>query len=82
MLLGGLIFGGYTLYRQGTFRYGVGPAVSQVLSKMPYFGSRFRHYRSYGKKSFSRSEGRAYKRSGKARSSQRKYRKSRSRRRR
>jgi len=42
LVLGGLGFYGYHLYKQGTFSQGLGPAVSQVLQKIPFFGSRFR----------------------------------------
>jgi hypothetical protein len=48
MIAGAIIYGGYTLYRQGTFRNGVGPAVTRVLHKIPYFGSRFKHYNGSG----------------------------------
>lgn len=43
-MVGALGYGGYHLYRQGTFRRGLGPAVASVLQKVPYFGSRFKHY--------------------------------------
>jgi hypothetical protein len=44
-IIGALLFGGYHLYQKGTFRRGIGPAVSSVLHKIPYFGSRFKHYK-------------------------------------
>jgi len=39
-------YGGYQMYRKGSFRHGLKPAIYSVLHKLPYFGSRFRHYRS------------------------------------
>ena len=59
------VYGGYSMYRKGTFRRGIGPAMGSVLKHIPYFGSRFKHYgqsKSYSYKSGSKS----YKRRGKA----------------
>ena len=39
-----VLYGGYTFYKKGVFRHGVGPALTTMLHKLPYFGSRFRHY--------------------------------------
>ena len=50
-LIGAFLYGGYTLYRQGAFRHGVSHAVTSVLRRLPYFGSRFRHY-SGGRSSY------------------------------
>lgn len=44
VIVGAVAFGGYNLYREGAFNRGVGYAVSSALGKLPYFGSRFRHY--------------------------------------
>lgn len=43
-IVGALAYGGWTLYKKGTFRYGLKPALTQAVSDIPYFGSRFRHY--------------------------------------
>lgn len=45
-IVGALAFGGYTLYKQGTFRNGLRPAVSSLVKKIPYFGTKFGHYTS------------------------------------
>lgn len=47
-LIGAVLYGGYDMYRAGVFRRGVGPAVTYMLHKIPYFGSRFGHYRGHG----------------------------------
>ena len=54
-IIAGLAFGGYSLYKQGTFRNGLKPAMHTIVKKIPYFGTRFGHYsagssssRSYG----------------------------------
>ena len=44
VIVGAVALGGYNLYREGAFNRGVGYAVSHALGKLPYFGSRFRHY--------------------------------------
>lgn len=46
-LIGALLYGGWNLYKQGTFRHGPKYAVMTILHKIPYFGSRFRHYGGY-----------------------------------
>ena len=43
-IIGALAFGGYHLYKQGTFRNGLRPAMSSIVKKIPYFGTRFGHY--------------------------------------
>lgn len=54
-LIVAVLYGGYHLYRQGTFRRGLKPAITSMLHKLPYFGSRYKHYNrsqsySYGSK--------------------------------
>lgn len=56
-------WGGYSLYKEGAFRKGVGGAVNHVLHKIPYFGSRFGHYRG-SRKSVARSK-KSYSKHGK-----------------
>lgn len=60
MIVGALGWGGWTLYKQGTFRHGIKPAISQIVGKIPYFGTRFRHYLNGSSKSYvaGRSRGR------------------------
>ena len=43
-VIGGLLYGGWTLHRQGAFRHGPKHAILAILHKIPYFGSRFQHY--------------------------------------
>jgi hypothetical protein len=43
-LIVGALYWGYSLYRQGTFRHGVKYAITSILHRLPYFGSRFSHY--------------------------------------
>lgn len=65
-VVGALLFGGYNLYKKGAFRRGIGPAVSSALHSIPYFGSRFKHYK--GSSGFAINTPRKYtKRSKKAR---------------
>ncbi len=45
-LVAGVLYWGYSLYRQGTFRHGVKYAITSILHRLPYFGSRFKHYES------------------------------------
>ena len=60
VMVGALAFGGYHLYRQGTFRNGLG-TLSSWTSKIPYFGSKFSHSGassrvSHGGSSYSKSK--------------------------
>ena len=43
-MIGLVAFGGYKWYKQGVFRHGVSYAVTSILHKIPYFGTRFKHY--------------------------------------
>jgi hypothetical protein len=46
-VVGALLYGGYTMYRHGAFRRGLRAfpsSMSAFLHRLPYFGSRFRHY--------------------------------------
>jgi len=43
-IVGGIAFGGYSLYKKGAFRGGVGHFGKVVARQIPYFGSRFRHF--------------------------------------
>lgn len=45
-IIGALAFGGYNLYKQGTFRHGLKPAMHSIVKKIPYFGTKFGHYTS------------------------------------
>ncbi len=45
-IIGALAIGGYHLYKQGTFRNGMRPAMSSLVKKIPYFGTKFGHYTS------------------------------------
>jgi len=56
-IIGAIAFGGWHFYKKGTFRNGIAPVVSSVLHKIPYFGSRFRHYSPSGGSSYARSSG-------------------------
>lgn len=49
---GAILYGGYSLYRQGAFRGGVAHASKVILRQVPYFGSRFRHYFSSAKRGY------------------------------
>lgn len=52
-LASALLFGGWHLYKTGTFRYGIKPVLTAAVSHIPYFGSRFRHYiHSNGRSSY------------------------------
>lgn len=71
-IVGALIWGGYNMYKAGALRRGIGPAFTATLHKIPYFGSRFRHYTGgsssyskYGKSSSRR--GKHYRRSRRGR---------------
>jgi hypothetical protein len=55
----GLLYGGYNLYRKGTFRHGIVPGVTSMLHKVPFFGSKFKHYHpsfAYSKKHYKHSK--------------------------
>lgn len=46
-IAGLLLYGGYNLYKKGTFRafrYGVGHGVTAVLKQVPFFGKKFGKY--------------------------------------
>lgn len=43
-LVGAVAFGGYSLYQDGVFRGGIGQASKRILRKVPYVGSRFKHF--------------------------------------
>lgn len=43
-LVGAVAFGGYSLYQDGIFRGGIGQASKRILRKVPYVGSRFKHF--------------------------------------
>lgn len=43
-LIGAVGFGGYSLYQEGVFRGGIGPTSKRILRKVPYVGSRFKHF--------------------------------------
>jgi hypothetical protein len=47
-IVGLIIYSGYSLYRHGVFRRGIGQAVSSTLHHIPILGSHFRHYPRYG----------------------------------
>lgn len=51
-IVGLLALGGWQLYKAGTFRYGLKPAITQIVGKVPYFGTRFRHYLNGSGKSY------------------------------
>jgi len=44
LLVGAVGFGGYQLYQEGAFRGGVAHATKTILRKVPYVGSRFKHF--------------------------------------
>ena len=44
VVIGAIAFGGWHFYKKGTFRHGIAPAISSILHKVPYFGTRFKHY--------------------------------------
>jgi len=73
-LIGAVCYGGYNMYRAGALRHGVGPAFNYVVRSIPFFGSKFGHYRG---RSGSVAQGRSYR----GRSSAKAHRKSRSHRR-
>ncbi len=60
LLLVGLGYGGYRLYKEGAFNHGLGPAVSAVLQKVPYFGTRFRHHFPFNDYSSSQTQTKPY----------------------
>lgn len=77
VIVGAVAFGGYNMYREGAFNRGVGYAVSHALGKLPYFGSRFRHYtRKSTSGRVARSKGGRYQRAGKNRTYRQKARRS------
>lgn len=72
IVIGTVAYGGYSLYRKGAFRGGVGHASRVILKQIPYFGSRFRHFIASGNRSrHSVSSGRRVRRGRSARVSQR-----------
>jgi hypothetical protein len=44
LVIGAVAYGGYSLYRKGAFRGGIGHTSRVILRQIPYFGSRFRHF--------------------------------------
>jgi hypothetical protein len=43
LLIGAVVlYGGYNLYRKGTFRHGIMPGVTSMLRNVPVLGSHFR----------------------------------------
>lgn len=72
LVIGAVAYGGYSLYRKGAFRGGVGHASRVILKQIPYFGSRFRHFIASGSGSrHSVSSGRSYRRGRSGRASRR-----------
>lgn len=66
-LIGAVLYFGYDMHRRGILRRGVGPSVNYVLHKIPYFGSKFGHYRGgkvakYGGRSYKKRHGRRHRR--------------------
>lgn len=51
VVIGAVAYGGYSLYRKGAFRGGIGHTSRVILKQIPYFGSRFRHFIGSGTKS-------------------------------
>jgi len=61
VIIGAILYGVYGMYKKGAFRHGIRPAITSVLKKIPYFGSRFKHYGySYAPKKFKRDRGSKY----------------------
>jgi len=48
LVIGAVAYGGYSLYRKGAFRGGIGHTSRVILRQIPYFGSRFRHFIASG----------------------------------
>ena len=63
-IVGVLAYGGWNLYKKGTFRHGLRPGIQSVVGKIPVFGTHLRKY--VGGKSIAKSS----KRSGKKHSFQ------------
>lgn len=60
LILMAVLYGGHSLYQQGVFRRGLKPAITSMLYKLPYFGSRFRHYGKSSSYSYKKSYGRSH----------------------
>ncbi len=43
-LIGAVLYGAVSMYNQGAFRRGLKPAITTMLYKLPYFGTRYKHY--------------------------------------
>lgn len=44
VVIGGIAFGGWNLYKSGTFRNGIQPGIASLVRKVPFFGSRMSHF--------------------------------------
>jgi len=60
LILMAVLYGGHSLYQQGVFRRGLKPAITSMLYKMPYFGTRFRHYNKSSSYSYRKAHRKGY----------------------